>query len=310
VKLTIITPTTDAARYAAHAIESARIAASGSEVEHIIVHDGTPAFTDQLRKKYSWLRIMPGPGRGATAAVRVAMAAASGEFVVLLNSDDRLLPGTLDALVRAAADRPEVEVWTGGTRIFEDGETNERTIRIIDAPLTTSLTLANVLDDLPMMTSRFVRRSVYDRVGFFDENYSNSSDREFAIRMVLVGVREAPLEQRVSELRRHDESRTIRDPGKGVPLYLEEHIGIARRYMTKPALPEGVRTVFRGWHARETLRKLYYELRARQLVDASHTLLTATTFDWGWPWFAWTALGGRRLRRRTDHSDSGKNSTV
>ena len=309
MKLTIITPTTDAARYVGDAIESARIAASGRDIEHIIVHDGTSAFTEQLREKYSWLRIMPGPGRGATAAVSVAMAAASGEFVLLLNSDDRLLPGTIEALVHAEADHPEIEVWTGGTRIFEVDEANERTIRTIDAPVTTSLTLVNVLDDLPMMTSRFVRRSVYDRVGFFDENYSNCSDREFAIRMVLMGVRDAPLDVRVSELRQHDESRTIRDPGKWVPPYLEEHINIARYYMAKPTVPAGVRAAFRKWHARETLRKIYYELRTRRLADGCRTLLVATKFDWRWPWFARTAIGGRQLRRRTDNADTAKSTT-
>jgi GT2 family glycosyltransferase len=302
VKITIITATTDNSPYVEQALDSTRTTAA-VEIEHIIVHDGGDAFTEQLLRKYPHLRIIRGPGRGVTPAYNVALAAASGDFIVLLNSDDFLLPGSLEALVQASTTRPDVEVWTGGARIFEDGEAGERTVRTLDDRATTALTLGNMLDDLPLMTARFIRRSVYERIGFFDVDYPRSSDRELMIRMVLADVKEAPLGQRVSELRQHPGSTTIRNPGNQVPPYLAENIRIARRYMTQTGIPDHVRNTFRDWHARETLRKLYYELRARQLGSASNTLQAAFAVDWRWPWYAHTAIGGMRLRRRAGDSD-------
>jgi GT2 family glycosyltransferase len=231
------------------------------------------------------------------------LAAASGDFILLLNSDDRLLPGSLEALAYLAAARPDIEVWTGGARIFEDSEAGERTVRIIDDRATTALTLANALDDLPLLTARFVRRAVYERLGLFDEGCPTSSDREFAIRIVLAGVKEAPLGVRVSDLRQHAGSTTIRNPGNQVPPYLAENITIARRYMAKSGIAGDVRTAFRDWHARESLRKLYYELRARRLRSAGDTLQAACAVDWKWPWHARTAIGAMQLRRRPGDSD-------
>jgi glycosyltransferase involved in cell wall biosynthesis len=299
-KITIITPTVNISHYVDDAIGSVhRSECVDGEIEHIVVHDGTSDFVKRLSAKYPWLHVIQGPGRGATAAVAVALAAASGDFVIFLNSDDRMHTGSIAALLQAAAARPDIEVWTGGTRIFEAAsDENERTVRLLDRPEMTALTLSNVLDDLPLMTARFVRRSVYDRIGPIDEHFSACSDREFAIRMVLAGVHEAPLGVLVSELRLHGESRTIRNPSKSVPAYLDEHLEIARRRMMQQGLSDAVRSTFRGWHARETVRKAYYELRAAQFAAAGQTLQSAFAFDHRWPWQARSLIRGRRLRRR------------
>lgn len=301
--LTVVTPTIDTAGYIDHAVASVPRTAT---IEHIIVHDGSQAYTDRLRKLYPWLRLMSGPGRGATPALAAAFAAASGEFVLHLNSDDRVAPGATLALARAAAARPEIDVWTGGTRIFETLEDGrERTLRTIDDPAATALTLSNVLDDLPLMTARFVRRSVFERVGPLDERFSACSDREFAIRMVLAGIRDAPLGARVSELRQHEGSQTIRRPGRTVPSYLREHVEIASALAADEGLDRGLRATFRDWGARETLRKLYYELRARDLAAARQTLREASARDALWLWHGRHVHRGWRLRRRSGPIDGG-----
>jgi glycosyltransferase involved in cell wall biosynthesis len=298
-KITIITPTIDTSHYVDEAIGSVPRDESG-EIEHIVVHDGSSAFAQTLRDRYPWLCVMSGPGQGATAAVAAATPRATGDFVFLLNSDDHMLPGSIAALLRATASRPEIEVWTGGTRIRKNDRNGEHTVRILDSAGTTALTLCNVLDDLPLMTARFVRRSVYDRIGPFDKHFSACSDREFAIRMILAGVREASLCVRVSELRLHDESRTIRNPGSGVPPYLAQHIEIACAQMIEEKVPMEVRAAFRDWHARERLRKIYYELRARQLWDACSTIQGAFSCDVLWPWRLRSLTSKLRLRHRTD----------
>lgn len=299
-KITIVTPALDASRYLEEAITSVPRHES-DDVEHIVVYDGVGRIAGELREKYRWLHIVQGPARGATAATAKAIALSSGDFIFQLNSDDRMLPGSISALVSAASRRPDVEIWTGGTRIFKQApDGREQTVRTLDDDEMTALTLLNVLDDLPLMTARFVRRSLYERVGGIDERFSACSDREFAIRTILAGAVEAPLKVRVSELRLHDESYTIRRPGQWVPTYLTQHIKIAVHHMSDKGLPERVRAEFRDWHARERLRKIYYEIRARKFADAAATVRDAFSCDRQWVLRLQSTAAMLRRRRRTD----------
>lgn len=299
--VTIVTPTVDASGYIDEAIASVPSQKS-DQIEHIVVHDGSQAFVSRLAGKYPWLRFVPGEGRGATAAVAVGTAAASGKFIIMLSSDDRLVSGAIKALETAVAARPEIEVWTGGTRIFAhraDGQ--ERSVRIVDHPSMTALTLKNVLDDLPLMTARFVHRAVFERIGSLDVSFSACSDREFALRMALSSVREASLGVCVSELRIHEGSATLRKPGRFVPRYLDEHVEIAWRGITDRDVAFEARATLRYWHARETLRKAYYELRAGEITKLGITLRTAFGRDSIWPWRAISAVAAFRRRRRSGH---------
>jgi glycosyltransferase involved in cell wall biosynthesis len=297
-RISIITPTIDSPRF----IEDAILSVSLGEIdglEHILVHDGDDAMFARLRQSYPWLRIIPGSGRGATAACAKAIAVASGDFVFQLNSDDILLPGSIDAFWRAAAAEPKIDVWTGGTRIFvHDQDKNKRTLRTLDDPEVTALTLKNVLDDLPLMTARFVRRDLYERLGPLDERFSTCSDREFALRMVLANVREAPLGVRVSELRVHDESETLSHSRRKVPAYLEQHLEIAVAGMKNQHISTASRDALRDWHARETLRKAFYELGAIKTGAFAQTLITAFSRDGSWPWRAFSSAAAFKLRRR------------
>ena len=52
------------------------------------------------------------------------------------------------------------------------------------------LSLQNATVGLPIINSRFFRRSLFDKVGRFDLRYPVASDREFLIRAALSGVKE------------------------------------------------------------------------------------------------------------------------
>jgi glycosyltransferase involved in cell wall biosynthesis len=296
--VTIVTPTIDGSTYVDEAVDSVPLE-ERYLVEHIVVHDGSHGFVERLAADYPWLRFVPGEGRGATAAVVLGTAAAAGEFILYLGSDDRLLRGALTALAKAAAERPEIDVWTGGTRIFAmDVDAGTRTVRTLDDPGVTALNLGNVLDDVPLMTARFIRRAVYEWVGPLDERFSVCSDREFALRMILAGVREAALAVRVSELRMHKESFSVRPPGRWVPAYLDAHVELAWRHMSDRAAAPDVRAALRDWHARETLRKIYYEACAGEIVNFRRSLAIAFARDWAWPWRALSSGKAHRLRQR------------
>jgi GT2 family glycosyltransferase len=268
-------------------------------VEHLIVHDGSDSYAAALKKRHPHVAILRGEGRGPAAAAALGARRATGDFVFFLNSDDRLVRGSVGQLIASAMCEPDVQIWTGGTRVFRtDKRGHDVTVRVVDSLESTELSLANLMDDLPLLTARFCRRSVYEAVGGLDPDYAQSSDREFMIRVAFAGFKDRPLNVMVSELREHEGSLTINRRRNWVPPYLEEHIRIADCYLAKPCTSARTKAVFRNWRARETLRLLIYELSARQWRAAAGLAIEASARDASWWLRAATTVAAVRRRRR------------
>src|SRR5579872_5926629 len=231
MRISVVTPTHVSGGFLDQAIASVPRWTAG-EVEHIVVHDLNAAGAAALSARHPHLKLLQGDGTGPTAAAAIGYAAASGDFVLHLNSDDHLVPDAFDRLLACASERPDIDIWTGGTRIFRlNAAGAEVTVRRIVSRAATALTLPNIFDDLPCMPARFIRRSVFDRIGTLDTHFPESSDREFLIRATVAGVSEAPLGAMVSELRQHGASRTMSPDRIAVPRYLDEHLRIAERWL-------------------------------------------------------------------------------
>ncbi len=300
MRVSIITLALDTPFYIDEAIVSVSHP-KGADIQHIIVHDGSEADFADLASRYPTLQLIRGPGRGATAAANAGLAHATGDFIFFLNSDDRLTPNAIAALVEAAARAPLVEIWTGKTRLFTTAtDGTEITLRTVADRTATVLTLNNVLDDFPLLTARFVRREVYEQFVGLDERFHTCSDREFMTRLALVGVSEAPLDEWVSELRFHEGSSTIRRPQSDVPAYLPQHVELARRWLADATLSPEQRAIFKDWHARELMRLAFYNGKAGRWGEVIRVLLSGFGVDPFWFWRAQTIIGARHLRRRDD----------
>lgn len=298
MRVSIITPTIDSAGFIDEAIRSVP-SPTNIDVEHIVVHDGGEAFLDALRQKYPRLRTMRGPGCGPGPAVAAAIAAASGDFILQLNSDDRMGKGCLAQLVLAASARPDIRVWTGRAQIFRalsDGE--EFVLRQIDDREVTRLSLGNILDDLPLLTARFIHRSVFAQIGNLDPRFPYSNDREFLLRAVIAGIADAPLDAVVSEMRQHDASRTIHRRRGWIPPYLAEHLMIADQCLGRIGLSPQSRRALLNWRAREALRLAVFQMRVGQAWPALRMIVGEQRKDPFWVARAATSLAAWQRRRR------------
>ena len=79
--------------------------------------DGTEEMVREDFPEARWLRNRE--NRGFAAAVNQASAMASGDFLLLLNSDARLLPGQMEKLVSFMKDQPAVGI-IGPQLVYED----------------------------------------------------------------------------------------------------------------------------------------------------------------------------------------------
>jgi glycosyltransferase involved in cell wall biosynthesis len=100
--ISIIIPNYNGAAFLREAIDSA-LSQEGVEVEVIVVDDGSTddsreiieSYGDQIIAQYQ-------TNKGAPSARNAGLAAASGSYIKFLDSDDYLLPGTVDTQVEQA----------------------------------------------------------------------------------------------------------------------------------------------------------------------------------------------------------------
>ena len=107
--LSIITVTWNSKAFIGEQIRSVQSAARTIEIEQIIVdnasNDGT---VDDIRAHFSFVQLITNDtNRGFSAANNQALKYASGKFLLFLNPDVRLEPGSLDTIVAWFKNNPQ-----------------------------------------------------------------------------------------------------------------------------------------------------------------------------------------------------------
>jgi glycosyltransferase involved in cell wall biosynthesis len=120
--VSIVIPTYNRARIIGGAIESV-LAQTYENVEVVVVDDGSTDDTCAVVERYdSRVRYVYQANAGVAAARNTGFAHARGEFIGLLDSDDRFLPWKLEAQVRVLRSRPDTGmIWTDMTAVSESG---------------------------------------------------------------------------------------------------------------------------------------------------------------------------------------------
>ena len=120
-RVSVLVPAYDAAATIGNALESA-LAQSPSPHQVVVSDDGSRDDLDAaLRPFRRRIIVVRGPNGGLAVARNRAAAAADGELLALLDADDVWLPGRLEALVTAAARRPDLSVITTDAVVVRDG---------------------------------------------------------------------------------------------------------------------------------------------------------------------------------------------
>jgi glycosyltransferase involved in cell wall biosynthesis len=262
IKLSIITVATDRSVYIDEAISSPP-PADPSMLEHIIVYDGNAAFIEALAARYPRIAIVDGNKKGSTDAVNKGIASATGDYLIFLHSDDWLKIDDLSAFLAVAAARPDVLIWTGTTRIFDDyPDSRGQGVAEITAAAAAGLSIEEMLNGIPLWNGRLYHRSLFERVGVLDTNFSESADREFMVRILLAGITSYPIAGFDYYYRAHAGSQTINNEGGRASFYIREHLRLAELLCRRPSTPASVVAVLHRWSQAETIRLIYHEMKA------------------------------------------------
>ena len=102
--ISVVIPCYNQGRYLEEAVTSA--VSGPHRVEVIVVDDGSTDETPQVAARHPGLRYVRQDNRGLAAARNRGLAESTGDLVVFLDADDRLMPRGLDTGARALAAHP------------------------------------------------------------------------------------------------------------------------------------------------------------------------------------------------------------
>jgi len=203
-----VTPTLQASKYLPDCLASIAAQSQAVRIEHIAVDDGSTDGTRELLIA-SGATVLEGRRGGLYAAMNQGLHHASGDVVGVLNADDTLLPGALEAVVSAIAGsgRP----WTIGGLTWVDSAGQE--IGTIAAPPTWwNVRCHGALGwNLVHHQSTYLSREFWLSLGGFDEEMSSAADYDFMARGLQLSSF-ARIGMPIATFRRHGANISITDP--------------------------------------------------------------------------------------------------
>lgn len=177
--VSIVIPTRARLPYLEAALASIAPQAAAADAELIVVDDaGASEQARSLAERFG-ARYEPHSGpRGLNVARNTGVARSRGELVVFVDDDVRAEPGWLAALLDAARDHPDVDVFAGPIRPVLDGG-GPRSCGREPAPITAlDLGESDVDARYAWGANMAIRRGALDRVGPFDESLADGGDEQ------------------------------------------------------------------------------------------------------------------------------------
>jgi glycosyltransferase involved in cell wall biosynthesis len=209
MKFSVITPCLNRVRLIGPTIESV-IAQDYSDFEHWIIDGGSTDGTLDLLKRYRHLRLVSEADRGVYDAMNKGIRLTTGEVVILLNSDDLLVPGAFSLVADIFRNAVGTMIVSAGCQIFRCTSNGaEVEMHRYDDPRRNTLSLRNVTIGTPNINARFFRRKVFEQIGGFDLAYPIAADRDFLIRAALRQLPDAPIAKVLYRYRWHADSLTM-----------------------------------------------------------------------------------------------------
>jgi glycosyltransferase involved in cell wall biosynthesis len=252
--VSVVLPTRGRARYLEVALDSLAAQDLQEPWELLVVDDGSSDGTAGLLERRGTPSLRFDPPKGLNAARNAGARAGGAELIAYTDDDVRIPAGWLRALVEGARRHPRAEAFGGPIRARFEGPAPRGCGRE-DPPLTTlDLGTADSAAELVWGANMAVRRSAFERVGWFDEAIHGGGDEEeWLERLHAAGgaveyIAEAELEHRRvgDDARLRSLARSAYARGKNMRAY-EAQRGRA------PALGGELRVLAGcGWH---TLRR-------------------------------------------------------
>ena len=280
--ISIITPSLNRADMIATAIESV-LAQGYPQFEHLIVDGGSTDGTLDMLKRYPHLRLLSGKDKGVYDALNKGIAAAHGDIIGQLNTDDHYDISAFGRVMEIFDHAPAVDAVVGGARVFEIAADGcERTIATYE-PVGPGEIVYRSMVGVPIFNAWFFRHSMIERIGVFDTGYRIVADREFMIRVALAGIVYARTEHLIYRYRQHAGSLTFNEDQTALTEVLQEHLKLIDSFCRMAGLPGKARQYMQERRTQDTLRMAAFRLHRWELNQVWVYAREGIRSDWTWP---------------------------
>jgi hypothetical protein len=203
----VVIPAYQSAGFITEAVESA-LGQTLAPHEVVVIDDGSTDDVESALASYrSRITFIRKPHRGAGAARNEALLVASGDFVAMLDADDRFEGDRLLALGELAAARPDLDILgTDALFEFRDGVGGCFYDSTAFAPSDQRLAIL----DRCFVAWPAIRRTRVIEVGGFDESpaIAPAEDWDLFLRLIFGGSKAGIVDEPLLRYRRHPASMT------------------------------------------------------------------------------------------------------
>lgn len=179
-KISIITITFNSEKTVEETIKSV-LSQKYDNLEYIIIDgaskDGTMDIVNKYRENISY--IVSEPDNGISDAFNKGIKVATGEIIGIINSDDILLPDTLNTIVKNYS--PTIDVYSLNVIIW-DGIAN---VMVRELP---SMRFKYKVGHHIAHQGRFIRKDAYEKYGFYDVRLKYMMDYDLLFRFYRKGL--------------------------------------------------------------------------------------------------------------------------
>ena len=183
IQASVIVPAYNAASTIATCIESLLAQRTADTFEIVVVDDGSTDDTAEIARRYSEVKILQPPNRGAAAARNLGALEARGHVLCMIDADCVATPGwlaALEAAIRAGADGAK------GTLLSKQKEVVARFTQLEYEDRYDRMDPARPIDFIDTGSAAY-RRDLFLKVGGFDENLVEDEDQELSFRLAERG---------------------------------------------------------------------------------------------------------------------------
>jgi glycosyltransferase involved in cell wall biosynthesis len=151
------------------------------KIEYLLIDGASNDKTLEIINSYNdgSFIVKSEPDQGIADAFNKGIEIASGEYILLLNSDDYLLDNALRPTIDFLYNNPHVDIYCGNMLVQRKGKIV--TIESKPEHLRQGMSVAH--------PATIVKREVFQKVGLFSEKYKIAMDYEFLLRCQLQGIK-------------------------------------------------------------------------------------------------------------------------
>ena len=184
MKVSIITSCFNRAGTIASTVESV-LSQDYPDIEYIVVDAASTDGTCDIVKSYAGkiARFSSEPDSGIYEGLNKGLQLATGDVIGILHSDDVFYASDTVSRVVSEMERTHAEFIYGNGIFVKANDPNY----VVRDWISGGYVRNNIAKGwLPLHTTCFVRRSVFEKVGYYDEGYNISADTDWLIRCLYV----------------------------------------------------------------------------------------------------------------------------